>query len=152
MESSGIPPFDPSTGNPFARYLRKLAADLDNSDVVAVPRKPLSYGSPSRFPDYDLCGAELDQVANGSANARRALETGFARLGDVPEELSSEEAASQRAAWLEGTLPEVYRNLEDRQAMARVAEFLSTATPGEKQVFLEFQEAIDDAAESGEDQ
>ena len=156
MQSRGLSPFNPYTGNPFARYLRKLAGDLDKSEVVAVPPKELSYGSPSRFPDYDLCGAELEQVANGSANARRALETGFVRLGDVPEELSGEDAAAPRAAWLEETLPEIYRDLEDGQPIAGIAEFVATSTPSEKKVVLDFQQALvdlafDDAAEPGDD-
>ena len=122
--------FDPSTENPFASHLRRLAADLDRPSVVKVEHDDLSYGAPwLKFPDYDLCGDELDNTANGSPDARRALETGYARLSEIPEELMGEDAAKERAAWLEGKLPDIYKDLEEGQPMAEFAKFEATATP-----------------------
>ena len=122
--------FDPSTENPFASYLRRLAADLDRHSVVKVEHDDLSYGAPwLKFPDYDLCDDELDNTANGSPDARRALETGYARLSEIPEELIGEDAAKERAAWLEGKLPDIYKGLEEGQPMAEFAKFEATATP-----------------------
>ena len=57
------------------------------------------------YPDYDLCGAELDTITNRSSQARWVLEVGHARLDQVPAELRGEDAAEQRAAWLESKAP-----------------------------------------------
>ena len=120
--------FDPSTENPFAGYLRRLAADLDTPGVVTVQHDDLSYGAPwLRFPDYDLCGDELEDTTNGSLDAKRALEVGFARLLDIPGQLEGEEASEERAAWLEDRLPNVYRNVEGKP-MGELARFQATAT------------------------
>jgi len=125
-------PFDPSTENPFASHLRGLAADLHRPGVVKVELDGLSYGAPwSRFPDYDLCDDELDGVTNGSADARRALETGHVRLSEIPEDLNGEDAGKERAAWLEERLPDIYRDLKEGQPMAAWAKFEATATPTE---------------------
>ena len=125
-----VEPFDPSTENPFAGHLRRLAADLDRPSVVKVEHDDLSYGAPwLKFPDYDLCDDELDNTANGSPDARRALETGYARISEIPEELMGEDAAKERAAWLERKLPDIYRGLEEGQPMAEFTRLEATATP-----------------------
>lgn len=130
MDTVWTDSFDPSKGNPFACYLRKLADDLDSSGVIKVEGVNLSYGAPwLKFPDYDLCDDELDNTANGSPDARRALETGYARLSEIPEELMGEDAAKERAAWLERKLPDIYKGLEEGQPMAEFARFEATATP-----------------------
>ena len=131
--SLGMPeePFDPAISNPFAMYLHQLAGDLDNPGVVAT-RADLSYGSPyGKFPDYDICSQEIDALANGCADARRALETGHARLSDIPEELMAEDAGEARAAWLAERLLDLYRNLGDDAPLADFARFVATTTPDE---------------------
>ena len=91
-------PFDPATSNPFAAYLHQLA-DVLNSPSVVDTKAELSYGSTyGKFPDYDICAEELNDLANGSADAGRALETGFARLSDIPGELKGKDAGEERAA------------------------------------------------------
>ena len=126
-----VDPFDPSTENPFAGYIRRLAADLDRPSVVKVDHDDLSYGAPwLRFPDYDLCEDELDDTTSGSPDARRALETGFARLSDIPGELGGEDAGKERATWLENRLPEIYRNVEGKP-MAGFARLEATTPPEE---------------------
>ena len=132
-DSLSIPeePFDPAVSNPFTAYLRQLAGGLDARGVVET-NEDLSYGSPyGKFPDYDICSEELDKLANGSADARRALETGHARLSDIPEALMAEDAGKARAAWLAERLPDVYRNLEDDEPMASFARFVATTSPAE---------------------
>ena len=138
-DTFGDDPFDRSTGNPFAGYLRKLATNLESPGVVEVERDDLSYGSPwLRFPDYDLCNDEIKNVTNDSRDARRALETGHVRLSEIPEELKGDDAGEERAAWLEERLPDIYRDLKEDQPMARLAEFVATATPTEvKEVLKE---------------
>ena len=61
---------DPSTDNPFASYLRKLKAELDIIGVVDVDSGDLRFGSPLKFPGYDICRDELDRIANNSDSAK----------------------------------------------------------------------------------
>ena len=103
--------FYPSTDNPFASYLRKLKAKLDitDNDKVKVGEEKdgdLVFGSPLKFPDYNICCDELDSIANGSRYAKMALETGYARLSDIPDELMAEDAGEARANWLGDRLPD----------------------------------------------
>ena len=132
--------FDPSTENPFASYLRKLADDLDRSGVVKVEHDDLSYGTPwLKFPDYDLCDDELNGITNDSLNARRALETGRRRLSEIPGELTGEDAGEERAAWLEEKLPDIYKGLEEGQPMVELAKLEATTPPEELRAKLEEQ-------------
>ena len=127
-----VDPFDPSTDNPFAGYLRMLAVDLDRPDVVKVEHDDLSYGAPwLRFPDYDLCEDDLDDTTAGSIDARRALETGYARLTSIPAELEGVDAGMQRAAWLAARLPDIYQDLEEGQPMANFLKSHATTPPEE---------------------
>ena len=131
-------PFDPGTGNPFASYLRTLTADLDHAGVVDVERNTLSYGAPwLKFPDYGICGDELDGLTHGCPNARRALETGCTRLSAIPDELMAEDAGEKRAAWLEERLPNIFKDLEEGQPMAGILKFQTTATPTEMKELVE---------------
>ena len=61
---------DPSTDNPFASYLRKLKTELDITGVVNVDSGDLRFGSPLKFPGYDLCRNELDRIANSSDSVK----------------------------------------------------------------------------------
>ena len=131
-------PFDPAAENPFAGYLRRLAADLNRPGIVKVDSDDLSYGAPwLRFPDYALCNDELDDTTNASSNARRALETGYARLSEIPENLKGEEAGEERAAWLTERLPDIFKNLEEGQPMAGFLESWTTTPPTEMKDILE---------------
>ena len=105
--------FDPSTDNPFTSYLRELKAELDIPGVVDVGSGNLMFGSPLKFPDYDICCDELDGIANGDRDAKMALETGDARLSEIPEELMTEDAGEERAKWLGDKLSD---NLKDVEA------------------------------------
>ena len=102
--------FDPSTDNPFASYLCKLKAELDIPSVVHVDSDDLMFGSPLKFPDYDICRDELDDIANGDRYAKMALESGDARLSEIPEELK--DAGEERAKWLEDKLSDAFKDLE----------------------------------------
>ena len=106
--------FDPSEDNPFASYLCKLKAELDRTDID-VDSGELVFGSPLKFPDYDICRDELNRIANGSTNAKMALATGYARLSEIPEELMAEDAGEERAKWIEDRLPGTLKELEKEE-------------------------------------
>ena len=129
-------PFDPAICNPFADYLRQLAAEIDSAGVVDT-KADLSYGWPcGKFPDYDICSDEVDRLANGSADARRALELGGVRLSQIPDELLSEDAGKERATWLAEQLPDAFRDHEE------IARFAATHSPGELKTLLQLDDEI----------
>ena len=95
-----------STDNPFAAYLRKLADELGEPDVVSIPDGGLGWFELSfDYPDYDVCGVELDEIAHHSETARRVLEAGLARIDEIPAELQGADAGEERARWLESKAP-----------------------------------------------
>ncbi len=98
--------YDPATSNPFADYLRHLGAKLDIEDIVEIDDDDLLYLAFESLPRSTVCGAELDTISGGSAAAKYALTNGHVRLGDIPEDLLSDDATSKRAEWLEAQLPE----------------------------------------------
>ena len=111
--------FYPSTDNPFASYLRKLKAKLDitDDDKVKVGEEKdgdLVFGSPLKFPDYDICCDELDGIANGSSSAKVVLEAGHVRLSEIPEELMAEDAVEERTKWFGDRLPDNFKDLEKK--------------------------------------
>ena len=124
-------PFDPAICNPFADYLRQLAAEIDSAGVVDT-KADLSYGWPcGKFPDYDICSGEVDRLANGSADARRALELGGVRLSQIPDELLAEDAGTERATWLAEQLPDTFRDHEE------IVGFAATRSPNELKALLQ---------------
>lgn len=90
-------PFDPYDTNPFADYLRGLADALDKPSVVSCSQTGL-LGS---FPPYWICLGMLEDITNGSDEARSALTSGAVRLDEIPEELMGE----ARAEWLADRAP-----------------------------------------------
>ena len=123
-------PFDSTKENPFAHYLRKLADELDILSVVDVDGGDLSFGSPPKFPNYDICGEELKCIANGSLDAKTALETGCARLSEIPKELMAEDAGEERAKWLEDKLPDFFKKISEKENL--LVEFVATSPEGDE--------------------
>ena len=113
--------YDSTTNNPFADYLRKLADGLDKPDAVRVEHGELGWMS-LEYPDYDICCAELDAITNRSSQARWVLEVGHARLDQIPSDLRGEDAAGERAAWLESQAPPPLADESDWLSDAGVAD------------------------------
>ena len=74
------------------------------------------FGSPLKFPDYDICRDELDGIANDARWAKMALESGHARLSEIPAELMAEDDGEERAKWLEDKLPDTFKDLKKEMA------------------------------------
>ena len=121
-------PFDSSKNNPFTYYLRKLAEELTIPTIVDVDSGVLSIASDFKFPHYDICNEEIDHIANGSPIARICLETGCARLSEIPEQLMAEDAGEERAKWLEEKLPDIL----ERDKEGVIAEFIATSLQGDE--------------------
>lgn len=107
-------PFDSSKNNPFTHHLRKLADELDSPEVVDVDEGVLNIRSDFKFPHYEICREELDQITNGSEGAKRTLETGCAQLSKIPEELMKEDASEERAKWLANKLLNIYKEMDEK--------------------------------------
>ncbi len=120
-------PFDITKENPFVHYLRKLANELAISGVVDVDGGDLNMASNFKFPHYDICREELDHIANDSLDAKRALETGFARLSEIPEERMAEDAGEERAKWLEERLPDILKKIPEKEKGNVFAKFIATS-------------------------
>ena len=137
-------PFDSTEENPFANYLRKLAKELDNAGVVNVDNGTLDLGSEYKFPTYNICGDELDCIANGSPDAKRSLETGCARLSEIPKELIEEDAGEKRAAWLKEKLWDIYKEVS-----GEIGDILATAVANDSEKKKKFEESL---KKKGDDQ
>ena len=97
--------YDPSKNNPFADYLRKMAAEIDNKNTIEVD----PYGDEldwADFPYFRVCNGDLERIACGSEKAKKALEGGHVRIADIPGELWEDGAEEKRKEWLESNLPE----------------------------------------------
>lgn len=95
---------DAHEANPFAKYLSDLVDTLDASGVVSIDR--VEWES---FPDYNVCHDDLNEIANNCPHARKSLESGCARIADIPEEFK--EDAEARQQWLSNKLPDDIREL-----------------------------------------
>ena len=125
-------PFDFSKENPFAHYLRKLADELAISGIVDVDGGDLNVASNFKFPHYDICRDELDRIANGSHDAKKALETGFARLSEIPQERMAKDAGEERAKWLEEKLPDILKKIPGEKKGNILADVLAMSPKGDE--------------------
>ena len=117
--------FDSSEDNPFASYLRKLAADLDIPDAVVVDGGELDFRLEFRFPYYGVCDDELDKIANGSPIGRAALEMGFVRTSEIPQDLMAKDKDVERQKWLEERMLEKFNGMKEED----LADFLKKTAP-----------------------
>lgn len=105
--------YDRSISNPFADYLREMAQKIDAPDVIDVDASELAYAALENFPYFKVCAGDLEKISGGSAKASYVLEHGHVRISDIPDELWGDDAADQRAKWLENQLPESARDIFD---------------------------------------
>ena len=152
----GGQPFDPSKDNPFASYLRELKGKLAILGVVDVDSDGTPFGSPLKFPDYDICRDEIDHIANSSHYAKMALEIGYARLSEIPEELMAEDANSEeRAKWLEDRVPRSFKKILEKKGGETVIKIVAKDPKGDLKDLIEdaeSQETNPDTEKGGDDQ
>lgn len=117
--------FDLSEENPFADYLRILAADLNIPESVTVDDGELDFRVEFRFPYYGICDEELNGIANRSPIGRAALESGFVGLSEIPKELMAEENGEERQKWLEDRMSEKFSGMNEEA----LADFLKKIAP-----------------------
>ena len=97
--------YDPSKNNPFADYLRKIAAEVGDKNKIEVDPDgdELDWAD---FPYFRVCKGDLERIACGSEKAKTALEGGHVRIADIPSELWGDGAREKRKEWLESKLPD----------------------------------------------
>lgn len=117
--------FDLSEENPFADYLRKLAADLNIPESVTVDDGELDYRLEFRFPYYGICDDELNEIANRSPIGRAALESSLVGLSEIPKKLIAEENGEERQKWLEDRMSEKFGGMNEEE----LADFLKKLAP-----------------------
>ena len=96
---------DEEWDGPFADYLRKLAHDVGNPDLIDL--EPYSHGRVRALPGtpgYRIYTEDLLKVAPLGSDAMYALHVAEAALSEIPEGLKGEDAHDDRSKWLEGKL------------------------------------------------
>ena len=142
-------PFDPDKDNPFVHYLRKLANKPTIRNVVNVDEGILNIASDFKFPHYEICSEELDHITNGSPDAKRTLETGCARISEIPDELMAEDAGEKRAKWLENKLLDIYKKMDEKSG-DMIATAVAQDTSGKWKQFIE--KEYSETKKEGDDQ
>ncbi|WP_025898763.1 helix-turn-helix domain-containing protein [Sneathiella glossodoripedis] len=103
--------YDQTKNNPFADFLRKYSREINSPGIVDIDDTELAYGPLENFPIFEICADDLEQISGGCAEASYALTRGHARIGDIPDELWSDDAVAKRVQWLKEQIPENERNL-----------------------------------------
>ena len=91
-----------SSTNPFAEYLRDLAAKIDDRDILDVEAdgRIKDRGALKNFPEFTICDGDVDRFTGGSERLNLALRMGYLRVNDIPEKLLADDAAEGRRQWL----------------------------------------------------
>ncbi len=117
--------YDRSVNNPFADYLRHLAAQIGDPDVVEIDEDQgiEFFGPLEDFPKFTVCGADFAKFTGGAGRLNLAALLGYLHLDRIPEELLADDASDKRIAWLEERLDEQLLELpaEQRQAFENLA-------------------------------
>ncbi len=97
--------YDPSKNNPFAVYLRAFAAKSGAKEIAFDPDDVGDWKTFEGLPEYRIAPELIENLTGGDHWAEFALLRGYARIRDIPEELKSAEATSDRIKWLASRVP-----------------------------------------------
>ncbi len=97
--------------NPFAEYLRDLAAKIANRDVVEIYGFLYDQGTLKRFPEFAICNGDVDEFTGADKRLNFFLRIGMLRVDHMPEELLADGAVDRRREWLEERLDEQLKEL-----------------------------------------
>ena len=100
--------FLPDGENPFADFLRKMADELAIPGIVEIDGGVLDDKMDFRFPYYEICGTELDNIAKRSLIGRIALEIGTLRISEIPDDLMADDASEECWTSLEESTSEKF--------------------------------------------
>ena len=107
--------YDVGGTNPFAEYLRGLAAKIDDRDIVDVEADGWinDRGALRNFPEFTICNGDVDRFTGGSNKLNVALLFGFLRVDHIPEELLTDDVAEERRQWLDQQFEELPEKLRE---------------------------------------
>lgn len=111
-------PFEPEVSNPFVDFLKEMAKTLELNIRDSLDDEPriLEDGLPEAACAFH---EQIQEICDDNDWARLAIQHGYARIRDIPEELGGAEKISERAAWLEAKYPAALRGEKERE----MAEF-----------------------------
>ncbi len=112
--------YDRFKHNPFADYLRHLAAQISDPGVVEMHEDIEFSGPLKNFPEFTVCGADLAEFTGASARLDLAVQFGFVPLDRIPEHLLASDASDERIAWLEERFREI--PAEQKKALENLAD------------------------------
>ena len=104
-----------STNNPFADYLRDLAAKIDEPDIIRLWDFIYDQGTLKKFPEFAICEGDLERFTGGSKRLSAALRLGWLRVDHMPEELLADDATDKRREWLEERLESWLSELSEKE-------------------------------------
>ena len=93
--------YDRDTNNPFADYLRHLAAQIGDSKIIEIHKDIQWTGPLEHFPKFAVCGEDFEKFTGGDLLLRLAAELGFLQIDHVPDHLLAEDALDERREWLD---------------------------------------------------
>ncbi len=115
-------PFDPDESNPFASFITSLAnnlkIDIEDNTGIAVP-----IGMDGLPEQTCVFHSELEKICGASLWAELALQQGYARIRDIPDDLRADDKVEERAAWLEARYPAELRAKREREMESIVNSF-----------------------------
>lgn len=98
--------YNRSTSNPFADYLRSLAEKIDDPGIINLHDFIYERGALKHFPEFMVCGADLEKLIAESRRISVAITFGLLRIDRIPEELWADDAVERRHEWLEEQMTE----------------------------------------------
>lgn len=113
--------YEPTEGNPFSEYLRHLAAQIDNRNVIEIHKEIQWTGPLEHFPKFSVCDEDFEKFIGGDATFRLLAALGHLQIDHVPDHLLAEDALDQRLEWLGKQHKE---QLKDPEKMEELSEIL----------------------------
>jgi len=97
--------FDPSVKNPFSDYLCEFAAPLHSNHIELDADETLD----GYLPNYSVGKQLFEHISGGDKWAKFALRHGYAKYGEIPDDLWADGAREKRVAWLAEKIPPAAR-------------------------------------------
>lgn len=115
--------FDPEEKNPFVDFLRKMADEIAAPGIFEIDEGMLDVEADYRFPYYEICGIELDDIAKKSLIGRFALEIGLLRISEIPEDLIADDTTEECWTSLEENTSKKFGDFNRRDLIEFLKKF-----------------------------
>jgi transcriptional regulator with XRE-family HTH domain len=103
--------YDSDTENPFATYLKALAASTNGvANIDALDSRS--------FTSYQVCRDRAVKLAGGDESLADEIMNGWVVIHKMPRELLGEEATPARVEWIRSTIAPILKAREDFQKLS----------------------------------